>query len=431
MAPRISPRSATRIPLPPISRGAGERTFAVLDVGTSKVAALVVQAGGGTSPRVLGAGQKPCFGLRRGSVVDYDKTEAAIRGAMDQAERAAGRQVNAVVAGFAAGRLATTTSSVEIDIAGASITPTDMVNLRGSARAAVQPGQRFVIHALPALYTLDGLPMVENPLGLHADRLGMTVHVITAEGGAVKNFGRAVGQAHLGVASLIASPLASGRAVLEAEERDIGVALIEIGAGLTSICVYKFGIAVGVATVPMGGNDITDDITSAFPTRRSAAERTKSLDGAAVATTRDQTDPVVIAGMDDAGDAIKTTRAALVQVIRTRLDMLFAEIARELVALGFTGPQARRVVITGGSADLRGLADYAASRLGCNVRIGRPRGLDGLPVAQEGPAFAALAGLALLAADEPDDLWNQPDSGEDARPRRGLSGVIEKLWGNL
>jgi cell division protein FtsA len=420
-----------RIPLPPISRGPSERTVAVLDVGTSKVAALVVQVGGTAPPRVIGAGQKPCFGLRRGTVVDYDKAEAAIRGAMDQAERAAGRQVNAVVASFAGGRLATTTTTAEIDIAGASITPTDMVNLRSSARAAVQPGPRFVVHALPALYTLDGLPMVENPLGLHADRLGMTVHVITTDAPTVKNFGRAVGQAHLGVAALIASPLASGRAVLEAEERDIGVALIEIGAGLTSIAVYKFGIAVGVATVPMGGNDITDDITSAFPTRRSTAERTKSLEGAAVPASRDHSDPVLMAAMEDGGDPIKTTRAALVQVIRTRLDMLFADIARELVALGFTGPQARRVVITGGSADLRGLADYAATRLGCNVRIGRPRGLDGLPVAQEGPAFAALAGLALLAAEDTDDLWHQPGGTDDARPKRGLSGVIEKLWGNL
>jgi cell division protein FtsA len=242
-----------------------------------------------------------------------------------------------------------------------------------------------------------------------------------------------VGQAHLGVSSLVATPLAAGLAVLDAEERDIGVALIDIGAGITSIAVYRFGIPVGVATVAMGSADITDDIAAAFATRRLNAERLKSLDGAAVATTRDQVDPVLVPPAIDDGSSepMKVSRAQLVGVIRTRLDMLFGEIAKALSSLGFVGPQARRVVLTGGGAELRSISDYAASALRCNVRIGRPRGLNGLPVAQEGPAFAALAGLVLFAGAENGDVWHQPQSGESAAPKRGLTGVIEKLWGSL
>lgn len=424
---------APRIPLPPLGRGQPERPVAVLDVGTSKVSALIALVGGDGEPRVIGSGQKPCLGLKRGTVTDFEKAEMAIRGAMDQAERAAGVQMDSVVASFAAGNMASSSASTEIDIAGANITATDMVTLRQAGRAAIDPRGRTVIHALPALYVLDGLPGIESPLGLHADRLGMDIHVVTADTPAIMNFGRAVGQAHLGISGLVASPLAASLAVLDEEERDIGVALIDIGAGMTSIAVHKFGIAVGVATIPMGGADITDDIAAAFATRRSIAERLKTFDGAAVATTRDQTDPVLIPPAVDDGSAepAKVPRAQLVGVIRTRLDMLFGEIARALSALGFVGPQARRVVLTGGGADLRSIADYAGSYLGCNVRIGRPRGLTGLPVAQEGPAFATLAGLVLFAQSDAGDIWHQPAAQDAPAPRRGLGGVFEKLWGSL
>lgn len=424
---------APRIPLPPLGRGQPERTVAVLDVGTSKVSALIALVGGDGAPRVIGSGQKPCLGLKRGTVTDVDKAEMAIRGAIDQAERAAGTQIESVLTSFAAGNLASSMASAEIDISGASITPTDMVTLRQAGRAAIDPKNRTVVHALPALYTMDGLPGVESPLGMHADRLGIDIHVVTADTPAIMNFTRAVAQSHLGISGLVASPLAASMAVLDEEERDIGVALIDIGAGMTSIAVHRFGIAVGVATVPMGSADITDDIAAAFATRRSIAERLKTFDGAAVATTRDQTDPVIIppANEDSGAEPVKIARAQLVGVIRTRLDMLFGEIARALSALGFVGPQARRIVLTGGGSDLRSIADFAGTYLGCNVRIGRPRGLNGLPAAQEGPAFATLAGLVLFSAGDPGDVWHQPPTTQPSAPRRGLGGVIEKLWGSL
>jgi cell division protein FtsA len=424
---------APRIPLPPLGRGQNERPVAVLDVGTSKVSALIALVGSDGVPRVIGSGQKPCIGLKRGTVTDFDKAEMAIRGAMDQAERAAGLQMDSVIASFAAGNMMSSHASAEIDIAGASITPTDMVTLRQAGRAAIDPRGRSVIHALPALYTLDGLPGIESPLGLHADRLGMDIHVVTADTPAILNFTRAVGQAHLGLANLVASPIAASLAVLDEEERDIGVALIEIGAGVTSIAVHKFGIVVGVATLAMGSADITDDIAAAFATRRSIAERLKTFDGAAVATARDSVEPVIIPPAQDDGTAepLKVPRAQLVGVIRTRLELLFGEISRALSGLGFVGPQARRVVLTGGGADLRSIADFAATYLGCNVRVGRPRGLAGLPTAQEGPAFAALAGLLLFAKGDPGDIWHHQTSQEGATPRRGLTGVIEKLWGSL
>ncbi|WP_310496678.1 cell division protein FtsA [Sandarakinorhabdus sp.] len=428
---------AVRIPsrLPLTAKAGGERLVAVLDVGTSKVAALIALIGPDGEPRVIGTGQKPCFGLRRGLVTDFDKTEAAIRGAMDQAERAAGQQLDRVYASISAGNLTSTVVSVEIDIAGASITSADMATLRDEGRARINPGNKTVVHAQPALYTLDGQAGVESPIGFHADRLGMDIHVVAADTPPLKNLDRAIRQAHLGLETLVAAPLAASLSVLHSEECDVGVALVEIGAGVTTVAVHRFGMLVGVAAIPMGANDITTDLAAAFATRRSVAERLKALDGAAMAVPKDNHEAVEIPPVSDDGHAepLRVPKAQIIGVIRHRLDLLFREVARALDGQGFSGPQARQVVLTGGGAELRGIADFAAGALGRNVRIGRPRGLTGLPPAQGGPAVATLAGLVLFAAQERGDIWHagpravpQPSTGSGK-----IANLIEKLRGGL
>lgn len=418
--------------LPLVPKPPAERTLAVLDVGTSKVAALIIVAGAEGEPRVVGVGQKPCAGLKRGLVTDFDKTEAAIRGAMDQAERAAGVQVEFVHGSISAGNLGSDVASAEIDIAGASITAADMEMLRAAGRQRIDPGGRTVVHAQPALYALDGMPGVENPIGLHADRLGMDIHVVTADTPPLKNLDRAVKAAHLGLKSLVAAPLAASLAVLEREERELGVALVEIGAGVTTIAVHSLGVLVGVAAIPMGGQDITNDIAATFGCRRADAERIKAREGAAVAVNKDQHEPVEFPPMSDDGlaEPIRVPRAQLIGVIRHRLDLLAREIALKLDQLGFTGPQARQLVITGGGAELRALPEFLHGALDRNVRLGRPRGLTGLP-AHAGPAFATLAGLALFAAADEPDIWYQAAAGAPPPPGGRLQQMIEKLRGSL
>lgn len=420
--------------LPLVPKGSSERTIAVLDVGTSKVAALIALVGPDGEPRVIGTGQKPCAGLRRGLVTDFEKTEAAIRGAIDQAERAAGVQVDRVYAAISAGNLTSDVATVEIDIAGASITRADMQTLREAGRARIDPGNRTVVHAQPALYALDGQPGVESPIGFHADRLGMDIHVVTADTPPLKNLDRAIRQAHLGVETLVAAPLAASLSTLDREERDIGVALVEIGAGVTTVAVHMFGMLVGVAAIPMGANDITTDLAAAFATRRSIAERLKALDGAAIAAPKDNHEAVEIPPVSDDGFAepLRVPKAQIIGVIRHRLDLLFTEVSKALDSLGFVGPQARQIVLSGGGAELKAISDFAAGVLGRNVRIGRPRGLTGLPPAQGGPAFATLAGLVLFAAAQEPDIWHQPVTTRPAAGSGGrLATMIDKLRGSL
>ncbi len=416
--------------IPPKS-GRGERTVTVLDVGTSKVAALIALVGTG-EPRVIGVGQRVCHGVRRGLVADMEKTENAIRAAVDQAERNADVQAGSVYVNMSAGGLRSEVENVEVDIGGHKISDADMTMLLAAGRARIDPGSRTVLHAQPALYAVDGT-FVESPVGFHADRLAMDIHIVTADTPPIRNLDLAVRSAHLGIRTMVASPAAASLAVLAREERELGVALVEIGAGVTNIAVHMMGQLVGVASVPMGAGDVTNDIASAFATRRSHAERLKTLHGAAITAQKDNHDLIDIPPIsdDEAAEVTRVSKAQIVAVVRHRLDLLFGEVAARLPQLGFTGPQARQIVLTGGGAEIKSIADFAQGLLGKNVRIGRPRGLTGLPDAQAGPAFATLAGLALFAAEDLPDLWNGRPATASARTVAKSGGRLQQMVDKL
>jgi cell division protein FtsA len=419
-----------------------ERLVAAIDVGTSKVAALIAMADGENAPRVIGAGVRASNGLKRGLVADMAKTEGAIRAAMMQAEKAAGLEIESVVVNLSAGELDSEVASVEIDIAGHRIAETDIAALLEAGRhriaetigprnASGGPG-RSTLHAEPTLYTIDGLEGVTNPRGFHADRLAVDIHVLTAATPPCRNLDLAVRQAHLDVEAIVASGVAASASVLNPEERELGVALIEIGAGVTTIAVHGGGMLAGLVSVPMGAGDITSDIASAFATRRAAAERLKTLSGAATASPRDNHDMIEVPPLDpdDGQEARRVPRAELIAVIRGRLDRLFGDIDRALRETGFEGAAGRQVVLTGGGAELRGIADFAQGALARNVRIGRPRGLAGLPDAQSGAAFATLAGLVLHAATPRLDLARLapgPRGGSAEPPRSAFARLFQQL----
>ncbi|RZM04992.1 MAG: cell division protein FtsA, partial [Sphingomonas sp.] len=301
--------------------------------------------------------------------------------------------------------------------------------LLAAGRNSIDPQGRMVLHAQPALYTLDGLTGVKKPLGLHADRLGVHIHVVAADGSPVRNLDLCVRSAHLEVKSIIASPVATGLACLSDEERELGVALVEMGAGITNVSLFAGGMLVGLTSIPIGAQDITDDIASAFGTRRQLAERMKCFHGSANASPRDNHDmiPVIpISAEDGAGDAAQITKAQLIGVIRQRLEHQMGEVRTALAKLKFEGPVGRQVVLTGGGAELKGVADYAQQALGRSVRIGRPRGLTALPEAHGGPAFATLAGLAFYAATDPVDLRGLAPQRTTVHRPKGM-GMMRKL----
>jgi cell division protein FtsA len=389
-----------------MAKAAPEGLITALDVGSSKVSALIAQKGDNGELVVLGTGQRESRGVKRGYVADMHATELAIREAVEQAERIAGTNIEDVWVSFSAGGLVSDIVKLEVDLGGHRVEQADIDELLKAGRDAINPGGKMVLHAQPTRYTLDGLAGVKRPLGLHADRLGVDIHIVATEGSPVRNLDLCVRSAHLEVRSIIAAPVATGLACLTDEERELGVALVEIGAGVTNVSVFTGGVLAGLASIPMGSADITDDIASAFATARQWAERAKCFHGSANMSPRDNHDmiDVVAATSETATEGQKITKAQLIAVIRLRLERLMLEIQKELHGLGFADPVGRQIVFTGGGAELKGIADYAQQALGSAVRVGRPRGLTALPEAHSGPAFATLAGLARFAAADPIDL---------------------------
>lgn len=413
-----------------------DRVIAALDVGTSKVGALIAEVDGEGGLRVIGAGVRACGGLRHGLVADMAKTEDAIRAALQQAERAAGLEVERVFVNISAGDLASSVTAVEIDIAGHRISSADMKRLLAEGQNAVFAGVaesgRAMLHAEPALFTVDGLEGVTDPVGFHARQLGVDIHVVTAATPACRNLDLAVRNAHLDVEALVASGVAASLAVLGEEERELGVALVELGAGVTTITVHGGGVLAGMAAIPVGAAAITADIAASFAMKRAAAEKLKTLNGAAVATPRDNHEMIEIPALDpEDGDGRRVPRAELIAVIRTRLDLIFGEVAAALDAMGFRGPAGRQVVLTGGGAELRGIADFAAGALSRNVRIGRPRGLPGLPDAQASAAYATLAGLLLHASRPRLDLARMRSGAAAAASLSEPRTLLGRLFATL
>ncbi len=408
-----------------------EKIITALDVGSWKVCALIAGQSADGALHVLGTGQRESRGIQRGYVADMEQTEHVVREAIEQAERIAGLNIDDVWVSFSAGGMVSDVAPIESELGGHRIEQDDIDDLLAAGRAGIDPEGRIILHAQPALYTLDGLTGVKNPIGLHADRLGVDIHIILADAGPVRNLERAVRQAHLDVQAVVASPVAAGLACLSEEERDLGVALVELGAAVTTVSLFAGGMLVEMASLPFGASDITDDIASAFGIRRSQAQRLQSFYGSAAASPRDNVEVIDLEPGAPSGDNNpRVTRAQLITVIRQRLDAMIGEVGKTLKDLHFVGPIGRQVVLVGGGADLKGIAEYTQSALGRAARVGRPKGLLGLPDAHSGPAFATLAGLVHYAASDPVDLRNLPMMAQDMYRPRNVS-IVNRLMAAL
>ena len=389
------------------------RVFGAVNIGSFRISAIVAGISETGEVIVLGSGHRASQGVRRGYVTDMSAATYAIRDAIDRAEKMADTSVQRVWIGCSGAGLASQVAEVDAEIGGRRIEQEDIDQLLSSARDVIRPDGRMVLHAQPAQYRLDGAHGVANPRGLHAERLGVDIHIMLADGAPIRNLTEAVQSAHLEVEAVVGSPIAAGFACLSPEERDLGVALVEFGAEVTNVAVYSQGMLTGLTAIPMGSADITDAVASAFGIRRFQAERLKCVNGSALASPADHREmiPVNAPGEEETGpiarhadDKNRIPRAELIAVITGQLGMLMEEINKALKAMRFNGQRGKQVVFTGGGSELVGLADYAQAALGKPVRIGRVPHLTGLAEAHVKPGFSTLAGLVLYASADPIDI---------------------------
>lgn len=403
------------------------RVFGAVNIGSFRISAMIMGVSETGEMVVLGSGHRQAQGIHRGFVTDTTAATYAIRNAVERAEENAGARVQSVWIGCAGAGLTSRVTKVEVPIGGRRIEEEDIEHLLLAANANLEPDGRMVLHAQPAHYTLDGAHGVANPKGLHAERLGVDIHVMLAEGAPVRNLKDAVENAHLAVESVVAAPIAAGFACLTPEERELGTAMIELGGDVTNVGVFKNGMLIGLTSIALGSGDITDAVASAFGIRRFQAERLKCLAGSAIASPSDHREMVPVnAPGDGVSEDHKVNRAELISVITEQLARLTDEAGRALKELDFNGARGQ-VVLTGGGAQLAGVAEFMQGALGRPVRVGKPPELRGLPDSMRNPGFVTLAGLCIYAATDPVDIRSLDDRYQRTTKAAG-AGLVSRIW---
>ncbi len=379
----------------------------VLDIGSHKICCIIAklkpreesqQLRGRTHRiQVLGIGHQKSRGVKSGVIVDLDRAEQAIRLAVDAAERMAGLTIDSLIVNVSAGRLKSEAATATVNLGGHEADEGDVRRvLQAGARQALRH-ERQVVHTLPVGFLLDTERGIQDPRGMVGDALGVDMHVLTADAAPLRNLELCINRAHLSVERLVATPYASGLSALVDDEGEMGSACIDVGAGTTTMSVFFSGKMVYASSIPIGGSHVTMDLARGLSTAMDDAERMKVMHGTALPAVGDTQDVVTVQPIGSEPDegGMQIPRAAMNRIIRARVEETL-EIVRDRLNQSGSGHLAgKRVVLTGGGAQLQGIAEAARRILGRQVRIGRPLGVAGLPEAAKGPAFATAVGLLI------------------------------------
>ena len=377
---------------------AKDAIVAGIDIGSNKVCVLVGEVQREDSIHVLGVGVVPSKGIRRGVVVNIEQATEAISAAVAKAERVCGYKVVSAYTSVAGAHISSLNNRGVVAVVGDDriIRPTDVQRAIESARVISLPADRQIIHVVPRSFTVDGQDGVHNPIGMVGYRLEVDAHVITAGTTAIQNMARCLSRASVELAGLVFEPLASAEALLSEEEKEMGVALADIGGGTTNVAVFSEGRLCHTSVAPLGGGHVTNDLAVGLRTPLANAEELKLKSGCASAASIDEHETVRVSSFGEAGTEIGRRR--LCEIAEARLEEICTVIAAEIARAGFDGMLPAGLVLSGGTADTPGLEELAREICRLPVRVGRPRGVVGLTELTRGPAYAAGVGLLLRAA---------------------------------
>ena len=380
-----------------------EHVIAALDIGSAKTTAVIAEAIGALnrqpSIKVLGVGQTRTTGIRRGIVSDIEETTRSIRKAMEDAERMAGVKIESVYAGIAGEHVRAMTSTGIVAVNGDEITRSDVNRANEVARAQPIPGDRELLHAIPQEYTVDKNHGIRDPIGMIGTRLETEMYLVTIGSSPAMNLRKAVERAGYRVKELVLEPIASALAVLTEDEKELGVALVEMGAGTTDIAIFHEGKIRHIATVAFGGSNVTSDIVHGIGVTQADAERLKERYGCAYEPMVSPDDIVELPGTAAQGDR-HIPREVLAHIIHQRIDEIFSLVHSELQRAGYSNRLSGGIVVTGGAAAMQGIGELATDVFGTAVRVGVPtENIGGLSDSVEAPRFATVAGLALYGAN--------------------------------
>ncbi|MGV8985283.1 MAG: cell division protein FtsA [Cypionkella sp.] len=415
--------------------------IAILDVGTSKIACLILRFDGleeGAEPdgvgsmagqsnfRVIGAATTKSRGVRFGEISAMNETERAIRTAVQAAQKMANVRVDHVIACFSGGEPRSYGLAGEIELQDTVVKENDVARVLSACDVPDIGEGREVIHAQPVNFALDHRTGLGDPRDQIGNRLACDMHLLTVDAAVVQNLLYCIKRCDLDLAGIASSAYASGIAALVEDERELGAACIDMGGGSTGISIFMKKHMIFSDSVRLGGDHVTSDIAQCLHVPTAVAERIKTKHGGVLATGMDDREMIEIGG--DSGDWDKdrrqVSRTELIGIIRPRVEEILEQAAERLLAAGFESLPSQQIVLTGGASQIPGLDGLASRILGQRVRMGRPLRVQGLPQAATGPTFASTVGLCLFAA-HPQDEWWDFDIPAERYPARSLKRALK------
>jgi len=405
-----------------MSRKSERNLIVGLDIGTSKVVAVVGEVRADHSIEIVGFGSQPSTGLKKGVVVNIDATVDSIQRAIDEAELMAGCRIHSVFAGIAGSHIRSLNSHGVAEIRDKEVTADDIARAVNAARAMAIPSDQRVLHVLPQDFTVDGQPGIREPVGMSGVRLEVNVHVVTASASAAENVIKCVKRCGLEVDDLILEQLASAHAVLTEDEKGLGVCLVDIGGGTTDVAVFHDGSIRYTKSIPIAGDQITSDIAVTMRTPTQYAEEIKVKYACALGLLANADETIEVPSVGDRPPR-RLARQSLAAIVEPRYRELFELVHAELRLAGFVNERGEvalpaGVVLTGGSSKMEGATDLAEELFHAPVRLGAPQHVSGLADVVRNPIHATGVGLLLTGARQ----------GAKPAPRAGgLDGALERF----
>jgi cell division protein FtsA len=369
-----------------------------LDIGTSKIVTIVAEIKPEGTLEVIGVGMHESSGMKKGMVVNIDATVAAIQRSLEEAELMADCKIREVYTGIAGGHIRSSNANGMVKIKDKEVVQADIDRVVETASSVSLPGDQQMLHILEQEFCIDGQEGIKKPLGMSGMRLEVEVHIVTGAVAAVQNILKCVHRCGLEVNHMILQPLASSRAVLADDEKDLGVCLVDIGGGTTDVAIFTSGAIRHTAVIPIAGDQITNDIAMALRTPTKDAEDIKIKYGCALRQLADDA-PIEVPGVGERG-ARMLSRQTLAEVIEPRVEELYSLVQTELRRSGFEDLLSSGIVLTGGSSAMQGMVELGEEIFHMPVRLGLPRYIGGLSDVVKTPRFSTGVGLLLYGLEQ-------------------------------
>src|SRR5437588_8675583 len=379
---------------------AEQTVLVAIDIGTTKVCVLIGEMAARGGIDVIGIGQAASDGLRKGVVIDIDRTVQSVMAAVEAAERISGLKVRSAFVGISGSHISSQNSRGMVAVSGSSrhdVDRGDTVRAIEAARAVSIPNTREILHVVPRGYVVDGEEGVRDPIGMTAVRLEVETHIVTASSTSVQNLTKCVQRAGVEIDELVLAPLATAEATLTDEDRELGVVLADIGGDTTDVAIFQDGSISHCATIPMGGRSVTADLGIVLRVTPDVAESVKFRYGSAVPM---EVDPDEVLQVTSIGEETShgVTRRHIAEIVESRVSEIFDFVGKEIEAAGAMNRLQAGLVLTGGGSLLSGIGRAARDQLGMSARIQSPSGLGGLTDQIGTPRYAAAAGPLLRGA---------------------------------